>query len=57
MDKRTMSIWNEKVYRPLVASHTGDSGLLLYQIKCHRIPQLLLCMEDDNAMRYMISPH
>ena len=56
-DNRTVSIWYDKEYRPFVVSHTGAAGLLLDDFKCHRSPQLLQFMKDDNAMRYMIPLH
>ena len=57
MDNRTMCIWQDYVYKPYVTGTNGRSGLLLDDFKCHRSPELLQAMEDDNAHGYMIPTH
>ena len=56
-DNNTMSIWYNKVYKPHIANYDGHSGLLLDDFKCHKGDELRSAMHDDNAMRFMISPH
>ena len=57
MDDRTMSIWNERVYKPHISTCNGDSGLLLDDFICHKSQVLKNKLETDDSLLYFIPPH
>ena len=52
-----MALWYEKVYKPYVASHDGESALLLDDFVCHKDESLMQEMDRDGIIRILIPPH